>query len=272
MGKKILSLFFFYLLFQISFSQEKRAEINGVILNPSSKAIKNSHILNLTTNSGTISNTEGAFTIKAKKGDWLQITNIQFYPKNIKITQNTRKEQFLRVYLLPIINLLDEVKLKKRMTGFLRFDRIDKPKDTIGSLMKNLEKGIMSIPYAEIMNMGIGKDERHLQKPTVTPGQLPGLEGVGGSALIPYADLAKKRADREFINFKEQFPLNLKKLFGEDFFFIRLKIPKEKYYHFLEYCNPLGIEELYKNGKHLDILKILLKESKSYLLLLENNK
>ncbi|MFT5762143.1 MAG: hypothetical protein ACI8WA_001269 [Polaribacter sp.] len=268
MVKKILSLFLFYLLFQNSFSQENRVEINGVVLNPSSKALKNSHILNLTTNSGTISNKDGSFTISAKKGDWLQITNIQFHSKKIKIAQNIRKEQFLRVYLLPILNQLDEVEIKKKMKGFLSLDRINTPKDTIGDLVK----GIMSIPYKEIMGMGVGNDERHLQKPTVKPGILPGLKGVGVSATIPYADLKKKRANRKKINFKEQLPESLKKIFGEHFFLVRLKIPKEKYHHFLEYCNPLGIEELYKSRKHLDILKILLKESKSYLLLLENNK
>lgn len=272
MEKKLRLLFFFYLILQTSFSQEKRIEINGVVLNPSSKALKNSHVLNLTTNSGTISNTDGSFTISAKKGDWLQITNIQFHSKKIRIAQNIRKERFLRVYLLPILNQLDEVKLKNKMKGFLSLDRVDRPKDTINEKMKSMAEYILSIGYENILNMKTETDERHLQKPSVTPGQLPGLKGVGGSALIPYADLAKKRADRKFISFNEQLPENLKRIFGEHFFLVRLKIPKEKYYHFLEYCNPLGVEELYKSGKHLDILKILLKESKSYLLLLENNK
>lgn len=268
MEKKLLTLFFFYLLFQTSFSQEKRVEINGVVLNPSSKALKNSHILNLTTNSGTISNTDGTFTISAKKGDWLQITNIQFHSKKIKIAQNIHQERFLHVYLLPILNQLDEVKIKKKMKGFLSLDRINTPKDTIGDLVK----GIMSIPYKEIMGMGVGNDERHLRKPTVKPGILAGFKGIGGGIPIPDNRLIAKRKLKKEIRFKENFPVQLKKIFGEHFFLVRLKIPKEKYYHFLEYCNPLGIEELYKSRKHLDILKILLKESKSYLLLLENNK
>jgi len=272
MEKKLLSLFFFFLLFQTSFSQEKRVKINGIVLNPSSKAIANTHIINLTDSLGTVSNNEGIFTIRAKKGDWIQISNIQFHSKKVRITKNISKERFIRIFLLPIMNQLDEVVLKKKMKGFLTLDRINKSKDTIGDLMKNLVNGIMSIPSDKIMGMGIGKDERHLQKPTVTPGILRGFKGVGTAATIPYADLKKKIADRKKISFKEQFPKNLIKLFGEYFFFEQLKIPKENYYHFLEYCNPLGIEELYKNEKHLDILKILLKESKSYLLLLENNK
>ncbi len=272
MVKKILSLFFFYLIIQNSFSQENRVEINGIVINPSSKRIKNSHILNLSTRKGTVSNNEGSFTIKAKVGDWIQVTNIQYQVKKIRITTGVIKEHFLRVFLFPAINLLDEVEVKKKMKGHLALDRIGNKKDSIEEKMKSLLDIIMAMGYANIMNMGIGNDERHLQKPSVTPGILPGLKGVGGSATIPYADLKKKRANRKKINFKEQFPENLKNLFGEHFFFVQLKIPKEKYYHFLAYCNPLGIEELYKNKKHLDILKILLKESKSYLLLVENSK
>jgi hypothetical protein len=39
----------------------------------------------------------------------------------------------------------------------------------------------------------------------------------------------------------------------------------EKYFHFLEYCNPLGIENLHKEGKNLELIKILRTESISYL-------
>ena len=272
MEKKLLSIFFFLLFFQLTFSQEKRVEINGIVVNQSTKGILNSHIVNLSTNEGTVSDDEGKFTIKVKKGDWIQISNIQFHSKKLRITNGSFKARFLRIFLLPIMNQLEEVVLKKKMKGVLSLDRINVQKDTIADQMKSIVDYIMGIGFDNIMKMGIGKDERHLAKPTVTPGQLPGFKGVGGSATIPYADLKKKRADRKFISFKERFPLELIKIFGEHFFFERLKIPKDKYYHFIEYCTPLGIEQLYRNKKHLDVLKTLLKAGKSYLLLLENNK
>ena len=89
---------------------------------------------------------------------------------------------------------------------------------------------------------------------------------------IPDRALEAKKARRRDINFKESFPGKLMHLFGARFFFVKLKIPKDNYYPFLQYCNPSGIERLFKDKKHLEILKILLKESKSYLLLLENDK
>jgi hypothetical protein len=114
MIKKLSTFLCIFFMYQITLAQSNRVLINGIVINPSSNAIKNSHIINLTTNSGTISNTNGTYTIRAKKGDWLQITNIQFHPKNIRITQNIYKEQFLRIYLSPVLNQLDEVKLKKK--------------------------------------------------------------------------------------------------------------------------------------------------------------
>jgi hypothetical protein len=151
------------------------------------------------------------------------------------------------------------------MTGFLRFDRTDKPKDTL----PRIDKGFYDFSK---MDFAI-KDP--LYKPLVSEKIAdPAMNNAPVTiAKIKFGGSSKKRkALRKKLNFKEQLPESLKKIFGEHFFLVRLKIPKEKHHHFLEYCNPLGIEELYKSGKHLDILKILLKESKSYLLLLENNK
>lgn len=276
MEKKLLSLFFFLFFFQFSFSQENRIEINGVIINQSSRGLVNSHIVNLTTKEGTVSDDEGKFTLKAKKGDWIQITNLQFLEKKIRITNGKFKARFLRIYLMPKTNLLEEVEIKRDLKGVLNLDLLKPEKDTIKEQMKSIVDYIMGLGYDKIINMGISGDERHLAKPknsqlnTDPVAKFAGLPPA--SIEIPDKYLEEKRADRKFINFKEKFPLELKRIFGEPFFFERLKIPKENYYQFIEYCIPFGIEQLYKNKKHLDILKILLKASESYLQLLEKSK
>ena len=75
----------------------------------------------------------------------------------------------------------------------------------------------------------------------------------------------KRKKHRREIKFKENFPKMLISEFGSSFFFNDLKIPKEKYYHFLEYCNSLNIEQLYKNGNVLEVIKILQEQSITYL-------
>jgi hypothetical protein len=153
------------------------------------------------------------------------------------------------------------------MTGFLRFDRINKSKNTTSKIDKNFYAfSKMGFPNKEFKNLQNESNAQYHTNPT-----MKNVATTIVSIGIPDNSLKKKRANRKKIKFKEQFPEKLKKLFGEHFFFVQLKIPKENYYHFLAYCNPLGIEELYKNKKQLEILKILLKESKSFLLLLEKS-
>ena len=95
------------LIYNISFSQSKRVLINGIVLNQSSKGLLNSHIVNLSTNEGTVTDYNGKFTIQARKGDWIQITNIQFIEKKIRITNGNFIARFFRIYLLDKTNLLD---------------------------------------------------------------------------------------------------------------------------------------------------------------------
>ena len=64
---------------------------------------------------------------------------------------------------------------------------------------------------------------------------------------------------------KKEFPYKVLSELGEQFFFKKLKIPVDRYFHFLEYCNPLGIENLHKEGKLLELIKIFEKESIPYL-------
>jgi hypothetical protein len=267
MAKKLLLLLILFFVSQISFGQSNLFEIDGLILDPDSKIIKNTHIVNLSSGIGTVSDSEGKFTLKVKLGDWLQITNIQFYSKKERITIGHFKEKTILIYLLPIINQLDEVEIKKRMTGFLNFDRTNEPEDSL----PKIDKGYYDFSKMDFSNVKVdenkAKSAQYLTDPVSKVAGLPPAT-IG----IPDYSSIRKKALRKELNFKKSFPERLKELFSEQFFYERLKIPKDNYYHFLDYCNSFGIEDLYKKGEPIEILKILLKESKSYLLLLENNK
>ena len=276
MEKKLLSLIFIFTTLQFSFSQEKRIHLKGVIYNTVSRPIENTHIVNLTTKVGAISDKNGAFNIPVKNGDWIQISNIQFRTKKIKLKKGNINEGFLSIYLIPVTNLLEEAVLKKKLKGDLISDMLKNKKDTIREKMNSILAYIKSIPHEEIMNMKIGADERHLKKPrnaqlsTDPVAKFAGLppETIG----IPDYYLLAKRALKKELNFKESFPNKLKQLFGEQFFFVKLKIPKERYYHFLQYCNPLGIERLFKDEKHMELLTLFLKEGPLYLKLIAVSK
>ena len=52
--------------------------------------------------------------------------------------------------------------------------------------------------------------------------------------------------------------------FGESFFIETLKIPREEIDDFIEYCKSKGISELYANNQKIEVIDLLLKESKVY--------
>ena len=63
---------------------------------------------------GTISDKNGAFNIRVQSGDWIQISNIQFRTKKIKLKKGTIQEGILSVYLIPVTNLLEEAVLQRK--------------------------------------------------------------------------------------------------------------------------------------------------------------
>ncbi len=79
----------FILLLSIStkiFAQEKQIVISGNIINDA-LSVENIHILNKTSNKGTIANKYGEFKIPIKANDTLIFSGIQFYKKEVLITQ-----------------------------------------------------------------------------------------------------------------------------------------------------------------------------------------
>lgn len=275
MNKKLPTFLLLLFLHQIIIAQTNRVVINGSVKNTSLKPILNTHVVNLTTGVGTISNKNGVFNIPVKEGDWLQISNIQFITKKIRLKKGNIKERFLSIHLIPVANVLEEAIINKKLKGDLTSDMIRDKRDTIREKVKSMMEIIMSMKHEDIMNMKIGDDERHMKKPknaqlsTDPVAKFAGLppETIG----IPDYALIAKRARRKEISFKEVFPNKLLQIFGEELFFIKLKIPKDKYYNFLQYCSRLDIEKLFKEQKHIELLKILIQESAAYLLLLEKN-
>ena len=265
MIKKLPLLLLLIFVHYNSSSQEKRTQLKGIVYTTASIPIENTHIVNLTTNQGTISSKKGVFTLFVKGGDWIQISNIQFRTKKIRLKKGTIKEGMLSVYLIPVTNVLEEAVIKRKLKGVLALDRKEKEKDTIPKIDRD---------YYDFSKMDLS-----IKTPLYKPLASEKLaDPTMNNAPITIAKVKfggpskKKQARRKELNFKDSFPNKLKHLFGEQFFFVKLKIPKDKYYHFLDYCSQYRIAQLFKDQKHLEILKILLKQSKSYLLLLENNK
>ncbi|WP_299063244.1 hypothetical protein [uncultured Polaribacter sp.] len=254
-------LFFYFLLF-IAFkstSQENKIFISGRIID-SLGIVKNANIINLKTKQGTFSFDDGTFATFVAIGDYLQITSVQHITKKIKITKQNIKSKFLTIKLKFNTIILDEFNLKRHnLSGKLDVDVKKIPTKLRDSLLKN------TLDFSEINFKEIDPriDENIKAKPPIVNTVPNFYEGIGTKFKVTFKD--KEGILRRKLARKKAFPEKLLFELGTKFFFEELKIPIENYFHFLEYCNPLGIENLHKENKILELIKIFEKESVTYL-------
>ena len=259
---KLLALLFL-LVCQNQFSQERKKLISGTVKD-SIGIVKNANIINLKTKQGTFSSDDGLFRIFVSKGDTLRISSVQHIPQNILITEQLYDAEELNIILKLNTITLDEIELKRhQLSGVLGIDVKVTPKDTKDSLLR------MTMDFSNI-NFNAPDNTIDANKKAKPPivntmaGAMP-MAGAGATAVIPFKDSEKLWALRRELEKKKNFPYKILSELGDQFFFDELKIPVDNYFHFLEYCNPLGVESMYQEGRVLELIKIFKRESKSYL-------
>jgi hypothetical protein len=263
MLKKILLLSFLsFYTFNLP-AQERKKLITGKV-SDSLGIVKNANIINLKTKQGTFSSSQGLFRIFVSKGDTLSFSSVQHKLQKIEITEQILEDKDIIVLLKSNIYTLDEFNLKRHnLMGRLGVDSKSVPKDTRDSLLKNT-MDFSNIDFSEIDPT---VDEIEKVRPPVvnTMEGAMTMAGAGATAVMPFKHSERLWALRKKLAQKKAFPYKVLSELGEKFFFDELKIPIDNYFHFLEYCNPLGIEDLHKEGRILELIKILRTESISYL-------
>lgn len=262
MLKKLHSFFFILLVSFSFFAQKKNIILSGKVTD-SLGIVKNANIINLKTNQGTFSNDEGLFRIFVSEGDSVQFSSIQHYTKKIKINTQIFNDKNIEITLTASTYVLDEFELKKHnLSGRLGIDTKNVPIDKKDSLLKKV------MDFSKV-NMKIVESDDYIDSrvrpPIVNTDPSARFAGAGATANIAFKYSEKLWALRKELERKKAFPYKLLSELGDKFFFDDLKIPLDNYFHFLEYCNPLGIEKMHKEGRLLEVIKILKTESITYL-------
>ena len=263
MIKKSL-LFIFIISFSTAiFSQDKRKLITGKVID-SISVIKNANIINLKTRQGTFSSKQGLFRIFVSKGDTLNLSSIQHKPKKVVITEEILNQKNFRIILKVANYTLEEFELKRHdLMGRLGIDSKDVPRDVQDSILSD----VMDFSNVDFSQKDFTIDAIEEARPPIVNTMAGAIPMIGGGAAVvmPFQGSAKLWALRRDLAQKKAFPYRVLSELGEKFFFDELKIPVDKYFHFLEYCNTLGVETLHKEGKILELIQILRTESVSYL-------
>tara|TARA_B110000046_G_C13022747_1_gene412125 strand:+ start:3311 stop:4117 length:807 start_codon:yes stop_codon:yes gene_type:complete len=268
MIRKILLFFIFFASIFNSISQEKNKIITGKVLD-SIGIVKNANIINLNTKQGTFSSDSGLFRVFVSEGDTLILSSVQHLSKKILITKNVIARKNIKIILTSNVYTLDEFELKRHdLSGRLGIDTKAVPTNKKDSLLKN----VMDFTNVNFSKKDLTIDENIRAKPPLNnTDPTARFAGAGGGAVIPFKGSERLWALRKKLAQKKAFPYKILSELGEKFFFDSLKIPIDKYFHFLEYCNPLGIEELHKEGKLLEVIKVLRRESISYHKIIKND-
>jgi len=262
MTKKILFTFSFFLIAFSIYSQKNEKLIFGKVRD-SSKVVKNANVINLRSNQGTFTNDNGEFKIPAALGDTLRISSVQYRTGYIVVNKFSLDKKKIEIYLKTTTEILDGFEMKRnRLLGILGIDGKSVPKSVQDSLLgvtmdfSNVVWGSWDVN--DVTNTKV-------KPPVVNTDPNSKFVGVGASASIPFRASEKYWALIRELKFKGSFPRKLFIDLGAKFFLVDLNIPPERYYHFLEYCNPLGIEDKYKEGEKLEVIQILREQGLSYL-------
>lgn len=255
------------ILFSIaSHAQEKETTIVGKVRD-SVDVIKNVHVVNITKKTGIFTSEKGNYFIKATLGDTLQYTSVQHKTKLVSVSKNILSEKKLDILLERITINLDSFDLKRNeLSGKLDVDLNQLPKNVKDSLL-NEAVNFSKVNFYEIDTKIDATERSKADIPIVDPNQrFQGLNLMSVFSLFKKREKGLKPIEKvSFTKLTEKIIEDL----GDDFFTETLKIPKEYHYDFVAYCRPLGIENLYFDGKKLEAIQILVSESKSFLKKLE---
>lgn len=257
----LLSIVFFLLSINLSFSQERQTIKGLVVVDFKKEIAENVFITNLNTNITSETDISGRFTIKAEEGDTLLLQSSFLKTRKFYVKESSFRFNPLIIHMNFEIIELDELIIRKPLTGNLRED-IKQVK-----INQDVEK-----IYA---NLGIDIRILDMEPKEKKESLLPKVFGIPIPVSLNIDALYKTFTGyyrkMENLNSFKDFDKKLKYIqsyLGDDFFVNQLEIPKEDIYGFLLYVSHYSKDEFdtyYLNKNYLNMRYLLNNRSKEFI-------
>ncbi len=252
-----LTITFILLGILTSIAQNYSREINGKIMN-FDYPISDVHIYNISSKQGTSSDANGEFRITVKLKDTLSISHIEYTNRKLIVTNKMLSQSYSIFYLEIMTNYLETVEIKNHtLSGLLFTDTKSISKDSILKASHFIEEMIRISKLPSKNTELFNRDASYVNDTDPIS-----MNGFGGSVGIPFRDKANEL--RRELRLKKNIPAQIISDFGKNYFIKNLKIPEDKIFNFLTYCDYRNIFDLYNNNEIIKVLHILTIESRSF--------
>ncbi|WGK65182.1 hypothetical protein [Croceiramulus getboli] len=238
--------------------QDFRIKVKGQIIVPEEDDPEGITVYNTTSNIGTITNSEGEFTIAVKKNDRLLFNSLQFNDIIVIVDEGIMKTLSMTLSLSETVNVMDAVVVRPYdLSGNITVDvsRVntqDTPDARLTSSVASIENQYVIAPDAqsEVENLGI------------TRAQL--TDGINFVNIFK-AIVKKRPYDVEESVVLPNIDAELRTMYDDVFFQRNFDIPMDEINQFIFYAEQHGLEsEMLKKGRELDLIEFLMDTSKSY--------
>ncbi len=221
-------------------------------------------VFNASSNTGTVTDQNGEFTIKVALNDVIEVSALQYQNISFKINEDILKSRKMKLFLIEEINKLDEVVvLTEGLTGNLDTDmersKPFKPKlDALYFGVKNSGEFEFEKDYkTEVRNVAMNTE---------------GVAVVNGLNVVNVVDqlllplFRSKVSEKKKVKVPEVPIESIKYYFGAEFLIDNFNIPEHRVEDFIQYVQSDGFDfSLLNYGREMEFLELLNQKSKAFL-------
>ena len=235
------------------FSQEDRTLISGTVRSDT-LLIENAHVINKTSNKGSITNQMGQFKISVKEGDTLIVSDIQYQGEILFINARHIKQENLDFNLEVLTNELEEIVVKQYRNMAKELGLPNAGKEPMSKLDRNLNAYSQKSTPMVILQALLFK-----------PGGIDDIYNIV-SGNRKRDRILKKRMNEDILEERNKsIGAQIRAYLKDDFFLKEVKISEELIDPYLRYCMSKGLPRLYREERLIEVIDILLKSKEEFL-------
>jgi len=254
--KKIVLLLFLVTLSSVA--QDNRVVIKGQVLVPDGDDNEGITVYNTSSNEGTITDDDGAFTLKVGQNDRVIFSALQYNDVIVVIDKGIVQGKKMRLELIENLTVLDDVIVTPYdLSGNIRVD--------VGNIKTTRVNPFPEVSINEIENNYVILPDAQT---AVRNDVLGGFNFQNGINFVNIFKTVFKHRDRYSIDknaIQPNVDSEIRTMYDNVFFQKNLRLEMEEIAPFIFYAEEKGLNASFlEKGRELDLIEFLLEQRKSF--------